>query len=147
MWVIHIINLQQLTCHNTLLIQNYYTLHVILKTKTKGEISDIRNLANDNIVGRTGISDKVHFMICQACLWCASYISPEISSKMATVTKDSASLTKCPYCVEGNIELRSKNWTIRTLRKRSYRKMRPADKAAYNISFFGAKYFLMVQER
>ena len=98
---------QQLICHNTSLIQNYYALHVILKIKTEEEINNIRDVANDNIVGGggTGISDKVYFIICQACFWCASCIFPQVLSKMATVTtKDSASLTKCPCCAEGNIE-------------------------------------------
>ena len=97
---------QQLICHNTSLIRNYYSLHVILKIKAEEEINNIRDVANDNIFvrGRTGTFDKVYFMICHACFWCASCISPEILSKMATVTKDSASLTKCPFCVEGTVE-------------------------------------------
>ena len=90
---------QQLICHNTLLIQNYYILHVILKTKAEDEINNIRNVASDNIARGTRISDKVYFMICHTCLWCASCISPQILSKMATVTT-----TKCPSCVEGTIE-------------------------------------------
>ena len=98
---------QQLICYNISLIQNYYTLHVILKTKTEEKINNIRDITNDNIIGGgTRIYDKVYFMICHACFWCASYISPQMSCKMATVTttKDSTSLTKCPFCTEGTIE-------------------------------------------
>jgi hypothetical protein len=101
---------QQLICHNTSLIQNHYTLNVILKVKAEEETNNIRDVPKDNNIvvgGATRISDKVFFMICQSCFWCASYISPQISSKMATVTtttRDSTSLTKCPFCVEGNIE-------------------------------------------
>ena len=96
---------QQLICHNTSLIQNYYTLHVILKIKAEEEFNNIMDVENGNIVGGTGIYGKVYFMICHSCLWCASCISPQILSKIATVTtKDSISLTKCPSCVEGTIE-------------------------------------------
>ena len=97
---------QQLICHNTSLIQNYYTLHVVLKIKAEEEINSVRNVANDDIIKEMRISDKVYFMICHACLWCASCISPQILSKMVTVTttKESATLIKCPSCVEGTIE-------------------------------------------
>jgi len=71
------------------------------------EINNIRDVTDDNIViggGGTRIS-KVYFMICHACFWCASCISPQILSKMVTVTtKDSDSLIKCPSCVEGTVE-------------------------------------------
>lgn len=103
---------QQLICHNnnnTSLIQNYYTLNVIQKIKAEEEINNIRNIPKDNIVvgrGGTRISDKVYFVICHSCFWCASCIFPQISSKMGTAitTKDSVSLTKCPFCVEGTTE-------------------------------------------
>jgi hypothetical protein len=96
---------QQLICQSTSLIQNYYTLHVVLKIKAEEEINSVRDTANDNIVRGTRIYDKVYFMIYHACFWCASCISPQISSKMATVTtKDSDSLIKCPSCVEGTVE-------------------------------------------
>ena len=58
---------QQLICHNTSLIQNYYTLHVILKTKAEERTNSVRNVTNDNIIEGTRISDKVYFMICHAC--------------------------------------------------------------------------------
>ena len=98
---------QQLICHNTSLIRNYYSLHVILKIKAEEEINNIRDVANDNIFvrGRTGTFDKVYFMICHACLWCASCIFPQMLGKMTiATTKDSVSLTKCPSCAKGTIE-------------------------------------------
>src|SRR5919108_2787052 len=95
---------QQLICHNTSLVQNYYTLHVIQKVKSEEKINNIRDVSNDNIVGETGTPDKMHFMICQACFWCATCVSPQLLRKMTRVTKDSVSLTKYPFCVEGNVE-------------------------------------------
>jgi|SRR5215208_3558280 len=105
---------QQLIYHNnnnTSLIQNHYTLNVILKIKAEEEFNNIRDVSNDNniVVGRerTRISDKVHFVICHSCFWCASYIfPPQTSSKIGTAitTKDSVSFTKCPSCVEETVE-------------------------------------------
>lgn len=92
-------------CQNTSLVQNY-TLQIILKIKAQEEIGNTRDVANDNSsVWGTGIS-KVYFMICHACLWCASCIVPHILGKTATVTttkEDSTSLTKCPSCAKGTI--------------------------------------------
>ena len=99
--------------NNTSLIQNHYTLNVILKIKAEEEFNNIRDVPNDNNIvvrrERTRISDKVDFVICHSCFWCASCIfPPQITSKMATVTatatKDSTSLAKCPFCPEGTVE-------------------------------------------
>jgi hypothetical protein len=99
---------QRLIYHNTSLIQNYYTLHVVLKIKAEEEINSVRDIANDDIIGGGGgtrISDKVYFMICHACFWCASCIFPQTLGKMTIAnTKDSISLTKCPSCAEGTIK-------------------------------------------
>jgi 2-C-methyl-D-erythritol 4-phosphate cytidylyltransferase len=53
---------QQLICHNTSLIQNHYTLNVILKVKAEEETNNIRDVPKDNNIvvgGETRISDKV----------------------------------------------------------------------------------------
>jgi hypothetical protein len=96
---------QQLNYHNsTSLVRNYYTLHVIQKLKSEEKINNIRDVSNDNLAGGTETADKMHFMICQACFWCATCISPQLLRKMTRITEDSVSLTKCPFCVEGNVE-------------------------------------------
>jgi len=46
----------------------------------------------------------MHFMICQECFCCATCVSPQLLRKMTRVTADPVSLTKCPFCVEGNVE-------------------------------------------
>jgi hypothetical protein len=45
------------------------------------------------------VKKQVEFLICPSCFWCAS----GLSSHMAAA-KDSASLARCPSCIEGNIE-------------------------------------------
>ena|ERR671919_2243544 len=70
---------QQLICKNQSIIQNNYNLFVSLKVKA----SERRNAR---------ISDEVSFLICRSCFWCASYLSPDFT------------FTKCPSCIEGNIE-------------------------------------------
>ena len=71
---------QQLICQNQSLIQNNYNLFVSLKVR----VSERRNAR---------ISDKVSFLICQSCFWCASCLTP-----------DADSFAKCPSCTERNIE-------------------------------------------
>ena len=96
---------QQLNYRNNIsLVQNYYTLHVIQKVKSEEKINNIRDVSNDNLAGGTGTADKMHFMICQACFWCATCVSPQLLRKMTRVTEDPVSLTKCPFCVKGNVE-------------------------------------------
>ena len=94
---------QQLIHHhyNASLVQNSYALDVMLKIKAE-EVNSVRKLTNNNniagLIGRkTRISDEINFIICQSCFWCASYISTLSAS-------DSISITKCPSCIEGNIE-------------------------------------------
>jgi hypothetical protein len=70
---------QQLVCQIPSLTQNKYNLFVSLKVK-----------ASERRTYR--ISDEVSFLICRSCFWCVSCLSPE------------STFTKCPSCVEGNIE-------------------------------------------
>jgi hypothetical protein len=104
---------QQLIQHNASLIQNnYYSHNIILKTKAE-EVSTIRIIGNkngtdDDFIGRKiRISDEIYFLICQSCFWCASYyITPKMFSRMTKATKNisAVNITKCPSCIEGNIE-------------------------------------------
>src|SRR5919109_1929147 len=89
---------QQLIRHNTSLVQNYYTLHVIQKVKAEEKINNIRDVSNDDIVVGTGTPDKMHFMICQVCFWCATCVSPQLLRKMTRVTEDSVSLKVSILC-------------------------------------------------
>ncbi len=52
---------------------------------------------------KTRISDEITFVMCQSCFWCASCLSSKIVSTIAE-TDGSSSLTKCPSCIEGNME-------------------------------------------
>jgi hypothetical protein len=104
-------NQQQLIYHNASLIQYNYILNVTLKIKAE-EVSCIRNIENENIAHdgfierKTRISE-IYFLICQSCFWCASYcISPKMFSRTTKATKSisGVDITKCPSCIEGNIE-------------------------------------------
>jgi hypothetical protein len=95
---------------NNSLIQKNYTLSVILKVKTE-EISssgiEKEKSSFDSFIGTRRISDQVSFLICQSCFWCASYIST-VTAFIAKRRGD-APPTKCPICIEGNIESMSIN--------------------------------------
>ena len=45
----------------------------------------------------------VNFLLCPSCFWCASCLPYQMLRTMA-VANNSASLAKCPSCIEGNIE-------------------------------------------
>ena len=93
---------QQLIYQNASLVQSKYILDVTLKLKTK-EVSEGHNGLAYLSRPKTRISDEINFVICQSCFWCASCSS----SQILITTKagnNSASLAKCPSCVEGNIE-------------------------------------------
>jgi hypothetical protein len=47
--------------------------------------------------------DRVNFLLCPSCFWCASCLPFPMSRTMAAA-KYSASLAKCPSCIEGNLE-------------------------------------------
>ena len=49
------------------------------------------------------VKKQVEFLICPSCFWCASGLSSHMLRTVAAA-KDSASLAKCPSCIEGNIE-------------------------------------------
>ena len=48
------------------------------------------------------IKKQVEFLICPSCFWCASCLSSQMFRTVAA--KGSASLAKCPLCIDGNIE-------------------------------------------
>ena len=93
------------------LIQKNYALSVILKVKTE-EISssskeEEEKSSIDSLIGARRISEEISFIICQSCFWCASYINT-ITAFTARRRGD-APPTKCPICIEGNIESMSIN--------------------------------------
>ena len=49
------------------------------------------------------VKKQVEFLICPSCFWCASGLSSYMLRTVAAA-KDSASLARCPSCIEGNIE-------------------------------------------
>jgi hypothetical protein len=93
---------QQLVHQHVPFLQNNYSLDVILKIKAeeaKG-ITEYEENNQGNTIGiKTGILDKIDFLICQSCFWCASYISPPIYRRMTEET-----IAKCPSCFKGNVE-------------------------------------------
>lgn len=95
---------------NNSLIQKNYALSVILKVKTE-EISSIgrgeEKSSRSSLIGiRKRISEEISFLICQSCFWCASYIS---TTAFTARRRRDAPPTKCPICIEGNIESMSIN--------------------------------------
>jgi hypothetical protein len=96
---------------NNSLIQKNYALSVILKVKTE-EISsssgreEEEKSSFDSFIGTRRISDQISFLICQSCFWCASYISTVTAF---TARREYSPPTKCPICIEGNIESMSIN--------------------------------------
>ncbi len=48
-------------------------------------------------------NSQVNFLLCTSCFWCASCLSSQMLSSIAAA-KDSASLARCPSCIDGNIE-------------------------------------------
>lgn len=95
---------------NNSLIQKNYALSVILKVKTE-EISSIgrgeeEKSSIDSLIGARRISEEISFIICQSCFWCASYIN---TITAFTAKRGDAPPTKCPICIEGNIESMSIN--------------------------------------
>jgi hypothetical protein len=93
---------QLLIHHSASLVQNNYTLNVILKLRAEEVSAEAHSLAY-TLGPKTRISDEINFVICQSCFWCASCVSSKILSIMAAA-EDSESFAKCPSCVEGNIE-------------------------------------------
>jgi hypothetical protein len=96
---------------NNSLIQKNYALSVILKVKTE-EISSIgrgeEKSSRSSLIGiRKRISEEISFLICQSCFWCASYINT--ITAFTAKRRGDAPPTKCPICIEGNIESMSIN--------------------------------------
>jgi hypothetical protein len=91
---------------NNSLIQKNYDLSVILKVKTEeissgSEREEEEKSSFDSLIGTRRISDEISFLICQSCFWCASYIC---NVTAFTARKGYTPPTKCPICIEGNIE-------------------------------------------
>ena len=93
---------QQQLVHHTATLQNNYTLNVILKLRAEEVSADADSQAY-TLGPKTRISDEITFVMCQSCFWCASCLSSKIVSTIAK-TDGSSSLTKCPSCIEGNME-------------------------------------------
>jgi hypothetical protein len=93
---------QQQLVHHTASLQNNYTLNVVLKLRAEEVSADADSLVY-TLGLKTRISDEITFVMCQSCFWCASCLSSKILSTIAE-TDGSSSLTKCPSCIEGNIE-------------------------------------------
>jgi hypothetical protein len=92
---------QQQLVHHTATLQNNYTLNVILKLRAEEVSADADSQAY-TLGPKTRISDEITFVMCQSCFWCASCLSSKILSTIAET--DGSSLTKCPSCIEGNME-------------------------------------------
>jgi hypothetical protein len=93
---------QQQLVHHTATLQNNYTLNVILKLRAEEVSADADSQAY-TLGPKTRISDEITFVMCQSCFWCASCLSSKIVSTIAK-TDGSSSFTKCPSCIEGNME-------------------------------------------
>jgi hypothetical protein len=91
-------NQQQLIDHNSSVVQNNYALNMTLEIKVEGdEASSIRNNRVVNFIGsKTRISNDIHFIMCQSCFWCASYINR--SRLLMSIDN------KCPLCHDSRIE-------------------------------------------
>ena len=79
----------------------------ILVDKEKTILSKNTLLGMDGGSDSGGISNdadnRVNFLLCPSCFWCASCLPSQMLRTM-TISKDSASLAKCPSCIEGNLE-------------------------------------------
>jgi hypothetical protein len=67
--------------------------------KITGEDSNINETEDDIEGAKTGISNEIYFLICQSCLWCASYIFPLFYKRN---TKEI--ISKCPSCSSDKVE-------------------------------------------
>jgi hypothetical protein len=65
----------------------------------------LSNMQDDSEIDHNGSSSgkQIDFLLCHSCFWCASSLSSHML-RTAAAAKGSASLAKCPSCVEGNIE-------------------------------------------
>jgi hypothetical protein len=70
-------------------IKNNYVLNVILKLKA-AETLEESGIGDHGFMRTRG--GKVLFLICQSCLWCASYFD------------NTNNYNKCPFCKVGNLE-------------------------------------------
>lgn len=80
--------------------------NIIDKEKTILSKNTLLSMDGDGDTGGKISNDadnRVNFVLCPSCFWCASCL-PSQKLKTMAMAKDSASLTKCPSCIEGNIE-------------------------------------------
>jgi hypothetical protein len=83
----------QLTQQHVSVLQNNCILDVSLKMRTQdGNLDDTKG-------EYSGIYDKIYFLICQSCFWCASRIYTQYYIKNTEQV-----LTKCPSCNADNLE-------------------------------------------
>jgi len=104
---------QQIVHHyNSSLVQKNYALSIFIKVN--GEKASLIGIIGQEekekisigFAKRTRISEEIYFIICQSCFWCASYIVTNTSPITSEARRrgEDAIPTKCPICIEGNIE-------------------------------------------
>ena len=79
---------------------------LIDKEKTIMSKNTLLSMEGDGDTGGRISNDAdngVNFLLCPSCFWCASCLPYQMLRTMA-VANNSASLAKCPSCIEGNIE-------------------------------------------
>jgi hypothetical protein len=114
---------QKIVNHNSL-VQKNYALSIFMKVNGEkasriGIIEEEEEEEEKNSVisfaKRRRISEEIHFIICQSCFWCASYIGTNTRAFISEARRrrtgggEDAIPTKCPICIEGNIESMSVN--------------------------------------
>jgi hypothetical protein len=74
----------------------YYVDSLNLQLLINEEKTILRNSTLFTLSGNIETTDGTHiganFLLCPSCLWSASCLSPD------------SAFTKCPFCIEGNIE-------------------------------------------
>ena len=112
---------QQIVHHyNSSLVQKNYALSILIKVNGV-KTSDIGIIGQEEkektsigFAKRKRISEEIYFIICQSCFWCASYIGTNTSAFTPVARRrrgggENTIPTKCPICIEGNIESMSVN--------------------------------------
>jgi hypothetical protein len=105
---------QKIVNHNSL-VQKNYAVSIFLKVNgekasrigiigKKVEEEEIYSVIS--FAKRRRISEEIYFIICQSCFWCASHIGTNTSAFTPAARRrgEDAIPTKCPICIEGNIE-------------------------------------------
>jgi hypothetical protein len=113
---------QQIVRHyNSSSVQKIYALSIFIKVNGVkashlGIIGQEEKEKNVSIsfAKRKRTSEEIYFIICQSCFWCASYIATNTQAFTSEARRsrkggEDAIRTKCPICIEGNIESMSVN--------------------------------------